>query len=160
MTGHLWVLACGRSRTSAPCTRSARRRKLRSKASRSTIRAGVSTSSRLMPISAGGRVVIGVSSQGRNAGGSDYGARLARTARRCNAPGAIGGFSDAGSEAPPARLTVAVPRRQAGIGDVDRALFHGPPIRFEFGRAPPIFVTPAFGDINRPQAGAQFGVAR
>ena len=39
-------------------TRSARRRRLRSKASRSMTKAGVSTSSSDMPISAGGRVVI------------------------------------------------------------------------------------------------------
>ena len=58
MTGHLWVLACGRTLTPVPAIRSGRRRRLRSNASRSTIRAGVSTSSRGMPISAGGRVVM------------------------------------------------------------------------------------------------------
>src|SRR5438270_86671 len=58
MTGHLCVLACGLRRTLLPFTRSASRRRLLSKASRSTMNARVSTSSRLMPISAGGRVVI------------------------------------------------------------------------------------------------------
>ena len=60
ITAHLWVLACGRSRTPAaevPCAIVSR---LRSKASRSTSNAGVSTSASRMPISAGGGFIAHV----------------------------------------------------------------------------------------------------
>src|SRR5574341_421252 len=61
ITGHLWLLLWGRSRTGLPATAWARRARLRSKASRSSNRAGVSTASRGIPTSAGGRVVMGSS---------------------------------------------------------------------------------------------------
>ena len=54
MTGLLWVLAWARKRTPAVCVASAMRFKLRSKASRSTSSAGVSTWSSAMPGAAGG----------------------------------------------------------------------------------------------------------
>src|SRR5262245_13087852 len=53
MSGDLWVLAFARSRTPAAAAKSARRLRLRSKASRSMTRAGVSTCASAMPGAAG-----------------------------------------------------------------------------------------------------------
>src|SRR5207237_307006 len=71
--------ACGRALTPVPAMRSGRRRRLRSNASRSTMRAGVSTSSRVMPISAGGRVVMAGSPRSSVS-------RLAQRRPNCNRP--------------------------------------------------------------------------
>src|SRR5438552_4101283 len=58
ISGHLCVLACGRTRTLRAFTESASVRRLRSKASSSTTSAGVSTSSSACPMAAGAGLVL------------------------------------------------------------------------------------------------------
>jgi len=54
ISAHLWLFACGRRRTAPPSTAFAMRAMFPSRASRSTTRAGVSTSSSEIPREAGG----------------------------------------------------------------------------------------------------------
>src|SRR5450755_3195179 len=63
MSGHLWLLACGRRRTPRPSTAAAIAATLRSSASISTISAGVSTSSSRSPIRAGNRAAAAPASR-------------------------------------------------------------------------------------------------
>src|SRR3990172_6623309 len=58
ISGHLWLLACGRKRMFLPESDSGRRFRLRSNASSSRIRHGVSTSASGMPMAAAGRKVM------------------------------------------------------------------------------------------------------